>query len=227
MKATWKALEAQQAIQDLIAQDAPLEDTLAGICQMIEQQSTGALSSIMLCDTKTQTLSLAAGNLPTAFKECLQSIPIGPEVGSCGRAAYWQKLVVTEDIQQDTCWEGYRALASASGLRACWSYPVLSKGQHHLLGTFAIYYPFPGPPSPVEIEQIKRAVGLVALAVERRQDHRTLRENRQRYRSLFTHHPDVVFPSILTEPSPAPTRPPPLSVGITKMKSGAVTMPSS
>ena len=185
-------LEAQQTIQDLIAQDAPLEETLTSICRMVELQAPGTLSSIMLYDPKTQSLSLIAGNLPEGYRAAMQGIPLGEQGGSCGQAAYHLRPIMTEDIQHDPHWGDYRDLAAQYGLRACWSYPVLTKDSR-LLGTFASYYAVPARPSGPELESISRAAGLVSLAVERQQDRRALQEKEQYYRSLFTHHPDGVF----------------------------------
>ncbi|MFC3294380.1 bifunctional diguanylate cyclase/phosphodiesterase [Modicisalibacter luteus] len=185
-------LEAQQAIHDLIAQDAPLEDTLSRVCLMLEALAPGTLSTVMLLDPEAGALSLVAGNVPSGYQEAMKAVPVGPESGSCGRAAYFQRLVVTENIQHDACWSEYRHLAAHYGLRACWSYPVVSNGQC-LLGTFAMYYPEPRSPSYKELQQLYRAVALAALAIERKQDRQSLRESEQRYRSLFTQHPDAVF----------------------------------
>jgi len=46
-------------------------------------------------------------------------------------------VVVTEC--EDPLWRNYRDLAAASGLRACWSTPILS-GRRKVLGSFAMYY---------------------------------------------------------------------------------------
>lgn len=201
-------LEAQQAIHDLIAQDAPLDKTLGRICHMLEELAPGALSTIMLFDAETNTLRLIAGNLPEGYQEAMQAVPIGPEKGSCGRAAYFQRLVITNNVQNDEFWRDYRELAAQYGLRACWSYPVIAKDQR-LLGTFATYYPEPRSPSRKELDQMSRAIALVALAIERKQDRQSLRESEQRYRSLFTQHPDAVFSldlsGIITSANPATT----------------------
>ncbi|MFC3293356.1 bifunctional diguanylate cyclase/phosphodiesterase [Modicisalibacter luteus] len=187
-------LDAQQAIQDLIAQDAPLEVTLTRICEMVDRLAPGLITTIMLVDPDNATLSLKAASeqLATSYRDAMQGISIGEYSGSCGRAAYYQQPVVTEDILKDPCWENYRALATHHRLRACWSYPVSTR-EGGLLGTFAGYYPVPGRPSATENDHLGRAACLAGLAVERHQDRQALRVSEQHYRSLFTHHPDAVF----------------------------------
>ncbi|TDX28162.1 PAS domain S-box-containing protein/diguanylate cyclase (GGDEF)-like protein [Modicisalibacter xianhensis] len=209
MKKRKEELEIQQAIHDLIAQDAPLKKTLGCICQMLETMAPGMLSTVMLFDAETSRLRLIAGNVPEGYQNAMQAIPVAPESGSCGRAAYFRRLVVTENIQYDACWQEYREHAARYGLRACWSYPVVSQEQR-LLGTFAAYYSEPRSPSHKELQQLQRMVALTALAIERKQDRQSLRESEQRYRSLFTHHPDAVFSldlnGIFTSANPAGAR---------------------
>ncbi|RUR29212.1 bifunctional diguanylate cyclase/phosphodiesterase [Vreelandella nanhaiensis] len=62
-----------------------------------------------------------------------------------------------------------------------------------MVGTIAVYYPRPSTPSGADTAPIEKAAGLLALAIERFQVRRSLEESEQRYRSLFTHHPDAVF----------------------------------
>ncbi|ABI57272.1 putative bifunctional diguanylate cyclase/phosphodiesterase [Alkalilimnicola ehrlichii MLHE-1] len=186
-------LETQQAIQDLIARHAPLDEILAAITRMIEEHLPGALCSIMLADPEERTLNLSGGHsFSERFCQAMQGIPVGPGIGTCGSAAHERRLVATADIMADRSWNGFHDLARDEGVRACWSVPVIARSGA-LLGTFATYYRQPGEPTAHDQAQIQRAAGLVALAVERQLDRRALQEAEQRYRSLFTEHPDAVF----------------------------------
>ncbi|MGM0543832.1 MAG: EAL domain-containing protein [Pseudomonadota bacterium] len=186
-------LEDQQHIQRMIAQQAPLDDILENLCRLLERQLPGALCSIMLVNNARTHLTLATGSrLPTAFREAIQQVAIGPAVGACGTAAHHRCQVICTCIQSDSRWQGYHDVARRAGLAACWSLPVVgSNGQ--LLGTFATYYGQPRAPSERDARLIEKAAGLMALAVERFQVRRSLEESEQRYRSLFTRHPDAVF----------------------------------
>ncbi|HSP58994.1 MAG TPA: EAL domain-containing protein, partial [Halomonas sp.] len=88
-------------------------------------------------------------------------------------------------------------IAAANELRACWSCPVIASDDR-LLGTFATYYRVIGSPEAHELERMHKAAELVALAIERQQDRRSLWESEQRYRSLFAYNPDAVFSLDLT-----------------------------
>ncbi|MFN2409521.1 MAG: EAL domain-containing protein [Halomonas sp.] len=188
-----QTLEDQQHTQRMIAQEAPLEDILESLCQLLERQFPGALCSVMLVNKAQTHLVLAAGKrLPGAFKDAIQQVAIGPSMGACGSAAYQRCQVISECIANDERWQGFHDVARQADLVACWSIPVVSSSGQ-LLGTFGTYYRQPCSPSERDTLLIEKAAGLMALAVERFQVRRSLEESEQRYRSLFTHHPDAVF----------------------------------
>ncbi|QFU00157.1 Phytochrome-like protein cph2 [Halomonas sp. THAF5a] len=186
-------LEQQQAIQSMIVEEAPLDRTLEATCEMLEAQLQGGLCSIMQADDQGRELRLVAGRrLSAPYRQAIASVTIGPDIGACGSAAHRRELVVCRDLASDPRWTGLHHLVEREGLRACWSYPVLSR-DGRLLGTFATYYRRPSVPDDQELERIVQAADLVALAMERAQDRRALWESEQRYRSLFTYNPDAVF----------------------------------
>lgn len=188
-----QTLEDQQHIQQMIAQEASLDDILESLCRLLERQLPGSLCSIMLVNKAKTHLTLAAGKrLPEAFREAVERVRIAPSMGACGSAAYQRCQVISECIADDERWQGFHDIARQAGLVACWSSPVMgSNGQ--LLGTFATYSHQPRVPDEQDHLLIEKAAGLMALAVERFQVRRSLEESEQRYRSLFTHHPDAVF----------------------------------
>ncbi|SFT91378.1 EAL domain-containing protein [Halomonas saccharevitans] len=193
LMAAQKQLEQQQAIQAMIVEEAPLDQTLEAICRMLEAQLTGGICSIMQADDQGHELRLIAGQrLSAAYRQAIASVAIGADVGACGSSAHRRELVVCTDLARDPRWAGLADLAAREGLRACWSYPVIAR-DGRLLGTFATYYRHPSAPTEHALERIVQAVDLVALAMERAQDRRSLWESEQRYRSLFTYNPDAVF----------------------------------
>ncbi|SDN85613.1 PAS domain S-box-containing protein/diguanylate cyclase (GGDEF) domain-containing protein [Halomonas shengliensis] len=183
----------QQEIQARIVEEAPLEESLEAVCGMLEEQLPGRLCSIMLADREEGYLRLAAGrSLPAAYRHRIRRILIGQGIGACGSAAHRREVVVCDDLPNDPAWQGYHELVKEHALIACWSYPIISSDTR-LLGTFAVYSRYHARPTPLELEQMRQAVDIVALAVERDQDRHSLRESEQRYRSLFAYHPDAVF----------------------------------
>ncbi|MES1937444.1 sensor domain-containing phosphodiesterase [Salinisphaera hydrothermalis] len=181
------------AIQDMIARDMALDDVLVAICRMIESQLAGAMSSVMVFDKSAQLLHLKAGpGLPEAYRVAARQVPVGPDFGICGTAAHRCEIVACPDILEDPRCACFRELAERENLRACTSYPIFGGGDR-LLGTFALYYRVPGLPDARHDELIEKVTALTAVAIERCQERRALRESEQRYRSLFTQNPDCVY----------------------------------
>lgn len=172
---TRRQLVAQQAVQNRIVHEEPLEEILEDICAMLEEQLRGSMASIMLVDDDGQRLRMVAGGrLPEEYRQAVASIEIGPNVGSCGSAAHSKRMVISEDIARDPRWRGFHREAEAAGLAACWSIPVMGS-DGRVLGTFGTYLREVGAPGEAAALLIGKAADLVALAVERHRSRRTLR----------------------------------------------------
>lgn len=187
-------LARTQDIQAMMLRDQPLTQTLEAACQLVEQQLPGTLCSVMLVDEdEEQTLTLAAGaSLPADYRAAMHRIPMAPDKGTCGSAAWQRQPVICAEIATDPRWEGFQQIAADAGLAACWSYPLLNS-QGQALGTFAVYRQQPGEPDARERYLIEQTSALVALAIERHCDRKQLAASEQRYRSLFAHNPDLVY----------------------------------
>ena len=112
----------------------------------------------------------AAPSLPEDYVKAIDGAPIGPKNGSCGTAMYRGEPVVVTDILWMN-FGGLRDLAAPTGLRACWSTPILS-GRGKVLGSFAMYYREPRTPTGAEANLTEVAAGLAGLAIE----HQAARE---------------------------------------------------
>src|SRR5439155_1595358 len=78
---------------------APLSDVLNDICSAIDEQSTGAVSTVLLMDPDGQHLRPIAGpRLPGGWRQAMTPVEIGPKVASCGAAAFRKEPVVVSDI---------------------------------------------------------------------------------------------------------------------------------
>jgi PAS domain S-box-containing protein len=186
-------LEGQNAVLQLIARDAPLEETLAAIVTTVERHEPGAIGSVLLLDADGVTLRHgAAPNLPEEFNRLMDGQKIGPAAGSCGTAVYRRELVIVEDLQSDPLWTSYRELATPFGLAACWSNPIVSHSGT-VLGTFAIYYREPRRPSAKELNVIETSTSLARIAIERRGVTGALRHAEEHLRKLFAASPLPIF----------------------------------
>lgn len=167
-------LTVERRTLEMIACGASLTDVLENLCDEIDAQSQGAMSSVMLMDRDGKRLWPTPGQrVPEDWISAITPLPIGPRMGSCGTAAFRKERVITPDIASDFLWsgsaaEGYRKVALRNGIRAAWSEPVISKSGE-LLGTFAIYYSEPRTPSAGDLQLIEGAshIALIAIEIER------------------------------------------------------------
>ncbi|MDX6382475.1 MAG: hypothetical protein QOK48_48 [Blastocatellia bacterium] len=161
------ALQAgQNRILEMIAANAPLGEILKQLVLLIESQAPGMLCSVLLLsDDGNHIRHGAAPSLPDDYVKAIDGAPIGPKNGSCGTAMYRGKPVVVTDISVDPLWEDYRDLAAASGLRACWSTPIMS-ARGKVLGSFAMYYKQPQTPTGAEARLTEVATHIANLAIE-------------------------------------------------------------
>ena len=188
-----QAITTAQFIYDLIGRGNPLGVILSAISTMVEEQFPDAMVSVMLYSAQNRTLSLVAGDaFSQNYQQAMRDMQIGPEVGSCGAAAYLRKIVVCEDLLNDSRWVGFIDLVRSEKIAACWSAPIISPSGE-LLGTFATYYRHCKSPELSEITLIRKAAGLAALAIEHQAERNRRVSNEQRFRSLFSQHPDGVF----------------------------------
>src|SRR4030095_8166378 len=156
----------QSLILQMIAANKPLSETLRRLVLLIEAQSPGMLCSILLLSEDGDHIRHgAAPSLPEDYVKAIDGAPIGPKNGSCGTAMYRGEPVVVTDILVDQLWEDYRDLAAPTGLRACWSTPILS-GRGKVLGSFAMYSREPRSPTGAEANLTEVATRIAGLAIE-------------------------------------------------------------
>lgn len=175
-------LKGQTQILEMIAKGLDLKQILTNLIRLIEAQAPGMIGSILLLDDDgIHVRHGAAPNLPAAFVQSIDGLAIGPNVGSCGTAAYRKKPVYVEDIDIDPLWQDYKAAALRHDLRACWSAPILDVSGR-VLGTFAMYYRTPGLPCAQHLALIGTTIDLAQIAISqaRAQSSLLLKEERLR-----------------------------------------------
>ena len=179
-------LTSQKRVLELLVLGAPLPDVLDALCEVIEGQAQDKLiATVLLADDDGKRLRSVAGRrAPPEYARAVDCVAIGPCVGSCGTAAFRGEPVVVTDIATDPLWADFRDLALGHGLRACWSTPILSS-QGKVLGTFAVYYPSPRPPSPDEQRLVEILTRTAGVAIERRRDEASLREQTATSEALY------------------------------------------
>ncbi len=150
----------QSTILSGYLQHADLYSTMSLANRAIENVLPGAIGSILrIKDGKLH--QLGENRLPKQYNQAIDGLTIGPNVGSCGTAAYLRKPVFVDDIATDPRWKDYRELAEQFGLRACWSHPIVVEDETK--ATFAVYFGQPRTPKPDELEIFERLTHLIRL----------------------------------------------------------------
>ena len=168
---------AHSKVLELAIGDSPLEQTLGELIRIVESTSrTGVLGSILLLDPDGKHLRHgAAPSLPKQYLEAIDGAEIGPCAGSCGTAAFLASPVFVSDIANDPLWAGYKDIALAHGLRACWSIPIMTRGRM-VLGTFAMYHREPREPTVRDLALVDLITQTAALVIDRERAHAALQE---------------------------------------------------
>jgi PAS domain-containing protein len=192
-------LNGHNQVLEMMASGARVKDVLTSLVLLIETHSPGMICSVLLLDKdRIQIRHGAAPNLPEFYVKAIDGTPIGPRAGSCGTAMFMAKPVIVADILEDPLWEDYRELARMSGLRACWSTPILSY-EDKVLGSFAIYYREPRLPSSDELRLIDVAVHLARIAIERWETEQELHLSEERFAKAFKANPQPMSLTTLNE----------------------------
>jgi len=187
-----KVLSAEMKILELIASDAPLSKTLEVIVQETEALSEGLQSTILLLDESGKRLKHAAAvSLPQEYNKAIDGIEIGPNVGSCGTAAFLNRRVIVKEIATDPLWVDFKELATSFNLAACWSMPINSSSGT-VLGTFALYHSEPKEPDEFQLQMIERAAQLASIAIEKHKTQEALLRSEEHFRTIFEHEPECV-----------------------------------
>jgi diguanylate cyclase (GGDEF)-like protein len=141
----------------------PLTDVMRGLCERVEALAPEALCSVIAIDAQARLDPLAAPRLPAEYSAALVGLPIGPNVGSCGTAAWRGEAVEVQDIATDPLWADFREFALGHGLRACWSSPVVMP-DGRVVATFALYYREPRAVAPFHREMVQACLQLTQIA---------------------------------------------------------------
>ena len=167
----------QRRTLEAMARDQPLSEVLDLVCREVERIAPDIAVSVLEVDDQGRLHPLAAPSLPAAYSAALDGIPIGPEAGSCGTAAFHNRPVLVRDITTDPLWAGFRHLAGQLGYQACWSTPICGSNGR-VAGTFAFYYrQFErGGPDPFHQQLVQACTDLCSLALEREQSRRRIRQ---------------------------------------------------
>lgn len=157
-------IEMQAEIYDGIEKGYAISALLQEICYKVEQFfREGSMCSIMHIKQGCM-YSLASKSLPKDYVQLIEGLEIGPNMGSCGAAAYHQQVIITEDVETSPNWIPYIGEGkNPYGFKACWSFPIVNH-QRETIATFGVYFKENTSPTKLEMAFIQKIVPLVLLA---------------------------------------------------------------
>jgi diguanylate cyclase (GGDEF)-like protein len=158
---------AHNTLHALIAKGAPLPEVLTELVESVERYEPSVIPCVVLLDRESSTLKPGAGpSLPPHYLAMIDGVVIGPNVGTCGSAAWSGEMVISDNIAGDPKWAPIRDIALDAGLAHCWSMPITG-ADGDVLGTFALYGARPRHPEPEHIELMQDSARLAGIAIER------------------------------------------------------------
>jgi len=158
----------QQLIMNALADEVPITEIFDRLCRHVELIAPDVVSSVLHVDSDGLIHPLGGPSLPAEYSRALDGVAIGPEIGSCGTAAFFGKPVLADNIDTDPRWQPFKAMPLAAGLKACWSTPIKAK-DGRVIGTFAFYFRECRAPSRWHQRIVDACVHLGALAIERKE----------------------------------------------------------
>ncbi|MFT4118885.1 EAL domain-containing protein [Bradyrhizobium sp.] len=158
----------QQLIMGALADEVPITEIADRLCRRVETIAPDVVCSLLHVDAAGLVHPLGGPSLPEDYSRALDGIAIGPNVGSCGTAAFYGEPVLATNLDTDPRWQPYKARPLEVGLRACWSTPIKAK-DGRVIATFAFYFREPRAPSKWHRRIVEACVSLGAFAIERKE----------------------------------------------------------
>ncbi|WP_326534590.1 sensor domain-containing protein [Pseudorhodoferax sp.] len=156
----------QHRVLDAMVRELPVAGLMGLVCEEVERIAPEMLCTVLDVDEQGLLHPLAGPSLPAALGEALDGVPVGPQAGGGGAAAWTGDAVQVSDIASDPAWQGVRHLVLGQGLQACWSCPVRASSGA-VVGVFALYFREQRGPSDFHRQLADICVRLCALALER------------------------------------------------------------
>ena len=183
-----EAFAFERGMLKLIARSVPLPELLAEVCRRAERLlGEGASCSILLVDTDGLHLRIGgAPSLPGHYHREFDGSPIGPGSSPSGTAMYENRIVLVEDFLVETGWGEAARIATASGLRACWTMP-LGDDADGLLGALAVYQRTPWRPGEAEEALLLDIGASVAALLNQETIAQRLAQSEEHHRLVVDH----------------------------------------
>lgn len=181
-------------VLEQLAAGHDLGSTLSTLARALETHSPEMKVAILSVDDESRLQHLAAPSLDPELVKFVNGRQIGPNAGPCGTAAYTMKPIISTDLLAESRWPRYTPVATKSGMRACWSTPIVGDSGK-TIGTVALYYTTPRGPLPAEKDLVDTAVHTARIAIQYEKAKADLIQREQQYLDLLENAPFGIFKS--------------------------------
>ncbi|WP_081620772.1 putative bifunctional diguanylate cyclase/phosphodiesterase [Methylophilus methylotrophus] len=155
------------SLLELILKEQDALRILERIVHDIESIHTEVYCAIVLTRNLGKLVqTVIASSLPHPMLQTLRQLQLDKGNGSLATSIATKQRVVVENVMTHPYWLNHREAATASGIQAGWSEPILS-AEGEVLGAFAMYYRQPQTPTAFELSMIEQAAKLVSIVVDR------------------------------------------------------------
>lgn len=162
-----------------------LPQTINELLKGIEKIFPDMICSVLEVDeAQGRVYHLAAPRLPAEYCNIINGSAIGPRAGSCGTSVYHRSQVIVSDIETDPLWDEYRDMVLPFGLKACWSTPIISSNNSHVLATFAVYYTTARQPQEDELQMIDRTANIIRVLIENKRNQDSIQDQNKRLQEI-------------------------------------------
>src|SRR3984885_732985 len=116
-----RLVASHNQVHDMIGRAVPLHEVLTAACEAIERYDPSLMPSVLQRDPESNTLHSGVGpSFPQAYLDAVEGAPIGPSIGTCGPAAWFGQLTISENLDDDPNWTPIRGLSQMAGVSHCW-----------------------------------------------------------------------------------------------------------
>jgi signal transduction histidine kinase len=169
-------MATETRLLEMLGHGAPMLEVLTELCNFLDAQSPGVISTVFLLDNDGVRLRPVAGpNAPRIWKEEIESIEAEPYATLRSMNEIPDRALTVEDITNDPRFVVHREVASREGLRMAAFQPILTI-EKQMLGALALSYPERAHWPKPDTEMMERAVHLAAIAIECYRNEQELRD---------------------------------------------------
>jgi PAS domain S-box-containing protein len=176
-----RVTDLEKRLLELVARGTPLQQLLDSITRSIEAMEPECVCTVLLLDEEHRRFLMSASgpSLPSEYMQEINGMEIGPEVGACGSAAYWNQTVIVEDVATNYRFSNAKDFVMSFGLQSCWSVPIRNFNDV-VLGTFAMYRRRPATPTPAQLRLVEAGARIAGNVIEWLRSQQRLRETSER-----------------------------------------------